>query len=62
MIFVHPFHDNFSDNLVFLSFYWSKTMKREKGKERIRTSYEYEKENYTKVVTKWLYKYHFSFC
>ena len=30
MIFVHPFNDNFGDNLVFLLFCWSKKMKREK--------------------------------
>jgi len=55
-----PFHYNFSDNLVFLSSYWSKIMEREKGRERIRTSCEYERESCTKVLTKWLYKYHFS--
>jgi len=60
MTFVHLFHDNFSDNLVFLSFYWSKTMERKKGRERIRISCEYERKSCTKVVTKWLYKYHFS--
>lgn len=57
---VHQFHNNFSDNLVFLSSYWSKTMEREKGREMIRTSCEYERESCTKVVTKSLYKYHFS--
>jgi len=52
MIFIHPFNDNFSDNLVFLSSYWSKTMEREKGREMIRTSCEYERESYSKIVTK----------
>jgi len=60
MIFGHPFDDNFLDNLVFLSSYWSKTMEREKGKERIRVTCEYEIESCSKVVKKWLYKYHFS--
>jgi len=60
LIFEQPFCDNFGDNHVFLSSYWSKTMKREKGRERIRTSCEYERENCPKVVTKWMYKYHFS--
>jgi len=36
VIFVHPIDDNFGDNFIFLSFYWSKTMEREKGRERIR--------------------------
>jgi len=35
MIFVHPFHDNYGDNLDFLCFYWSKIMRREKERERI---------------------------
>jgi len=61
MIFVHPFINNFGDNLVFLSFYWLKTMEREKGRERIITSCEYERESCQKIVKKWLYKYHFSF-
>lgn len=26
MIFIHPFHDNFNNNLVFLSSYWLKIM------------------------------------
>jgi len=52
MIFVHPFNDNFGDNLVFLSFYWSKTMEREKGRESIVKSCEYEKKSCQKVVTK----------
>jgi len=30
MIFVHLIDDNFGDNLTFLSFYWSKTIEREK--------------------------------
>jgi len=34
VIYVHPFEDNFDDNLVFLTSYWSKTMEREKGRER----------------------------
>jgi len=33
VIYVHPFEDNFDDNLVFLSSYWSNTMEREKGRE-----------------------------
>jgi len=33
MIFVHLFHDNFGDNHVFLSSYWSKTIEREKRRE-----------------------------
>jgi hypothetical protein len=60
MIYVHPFNDNLGDNFVFLSFDWSKTMEREKGREKIITSCEYERESCQKVVTKWLYKYHFS--
>ena len=45
------FEDNFDDNLVFLYSYWSKTM--ERGKEQ-------HVSKRVKVVTKWLYKYHFS--
>lgn len=52
VIFVHPIDDNFDDNLTFFSSYWSKTMKREKGRERIRISREYERENYPKVIVK----------
>jgi len=33
MIFEQPFPNNFYDNLIFLSFYWSKTIEREKGRE-----------------------------
>ena len=36
-------------------------MEREKGRERITTSCEYERESCPKVVKKWLSKYHFSF-
>jgi hypothetical protein len=60
MIFEQPFHNNFWDNHVVLFCYWSKTMEREKGRERIITQCEYERESYPKVVQKWLYKYHFS--
>jgi len=60
VIFWHPFDDNFVDNLVFLTFYWSKTMEREKVREKITTSCEYERESCPKVVKKWLSKYHFS--
>jgi len=60
IISIHPFSDNFDDNLVFLSFYRLKTMETEKGRERIITSCEYERESCQKVVAKWLYKYHFS--
>jgi hypothetical protein len=60
MIFVHPFDENFGDNLAFLPSYWSKTMEREKRRERIKMSCEYERESCPKVVAKWLYKYHFS--
>ena len=35
-------------------------MEREKGREKIRILYEYERESCQKVVTKGLYKYHFS--
>ena len=56
MIFVHLFNDNFGDNYVFLSFYWSKTMDREKGRERIRKTCEYERESCQKIVINWLYK------
>jgi len=52
MIFGHLFDDNFIDNLVFLSFYRSKTMEREKGKERMRVTCEYERESCSKVVKK----------
>jgi hypothetical protein len=60
VIFLHPFDDNFVDNLVFLISYWSKTIEREKGRERITTSCEYERESCQKIVKKWLSKYHFS--
>jgi len=33
MIFEQPFVNNFHDNFIFLSFHWSKTMEREKGRE-----------------------------
>ena len=33
MIFEQSFANNFYDNLIFLSFYWSKTLEREKGRE-----------------------------
>jgi hypothetical protein len=36
-------------------------MEREKERERIKTTCEYEREKCQKVVTKWLYIYHFSF-
>jgi hypothetical protein len=52
VIYVHLFEDNFHDKLVFLSSYWSKTMEREKRRERKRTSCEYEIESCSKVVTK----------
>jgi hypothetical protein len=51
MISVHLFNENFGDNHVFLSSYWSKTIEK-KGREMIKTTYEYERENYLKVVTK----------
>ena len=35
-------------------------MEREKGRERIRATCEYERESCPKIVKKWLYKYHFS--
>jgi len=35
-------------------------MEREKGRERLKIECEYERESCLKVVTKWLYKYHFS--
>ena len=34
---------------------------REKGRERINTSCEYERKSCTKIIIKWLYKYHFSY-
>lgn len=40
---VHQFYNNFSDNLVFLSSYWLKTMEREKRRERITISHENER-------------------
>jgi len=43
VIFVHLIDDNFGDNLDFLSSYWSKTMEREKGREKIKMSCEYER-------------------
>jgi len=52
VIHVHLFQDNFDDNLVFLFSYWSKTMKREKGRERKRRSCEYESENCPKSCHK----------
>jgi hypothetical protein len=36
-------------------------MEREKGRERVTISCEYERESCPKVVKKWLSKYHFSF-
>ena len=33
MIFEQSFSNNFYDNLIFLFFYWSKTMEREKRTE-----------------------------
>jgi len=36
MILVQPFDDNFCDNLLFLSSYWSETREREKGNERLK--------------------------
>jgi hypothetical protein len=36
-------------------------MEREKGRERITTSCEYERESCPKIVKKWLSKYHFSY-
>jgi len=36
MIFEQPFANNFDDNLPFLSSYWSKTMEREKEREKVR--------------------------
>ena len=36
MIFEQSFANNFYDNLLFLSSYWSKTMEREKGREKVR--------------------------
>jgi len=51
VIFVRSIDDNnFGDNLIFLSFYWSKTMEREKERERIRMSCEYERESCLKLV------------
>jgi len=35
-------------------------MERQKRRERVRIECEYEKESCLKVVTKWLYEYHFS--
>jgi len=52
MIFVYLFINNFNDNFVFLSFYWLKAMEREKGREIITISYEYERESCSKVFTK----------
>jgi len=52
IIFVHSFNDNFGDNLVFISSFWSKTMEREKGRDRVTTLCEYERESCSKVVTK----------
>jgi len=60
MIFEQPFANNFDDNLSFLSSYWLKTMEREKGREEKKIMCEYEKESCLKVVTKWMYIYHFS--
>jgi len=45
MIFVHLYKDNFDDNFGCFSYYWSITMKRKKGRERITTSCEYERES-----------------
>jgi len=52
MIYIHPFNDNFGENLIFLFSYWLKTMEREKGRDVITTSCEYERESCSKVVTK----------
>jgi len=50
MIYVHLSNDNFGDNHVFLFSYWSTTMEREKGREMIRTTCEYERESCQKMV------------
>ena len=36
MIFEQPFPNNFYDNLIFFSSHWSKTVEREKEKEKVR--------------------------
>ena len=36
MIFEQPFANNFYDNLFFSSSHWSKTLEREKGRDRVR--------------------------
>jgi len=60
MIFEQPFDDNLYDKCVFFSFYWPKTIEREKRREKISASCEYKRENCLKIVTKWSFKYHFS--
>jgi hypothetical protein len=52
VIYVHPFEDNFDDNFIVLSSYWPKTMEREKGREKKRTSYECEREKLYKSCHK----------
>ena len=59
VIFEQQFHDNFCDNLLFLSSYSSKTIERENGRESIRTSCEYKRENCTKIIKKMVVHYHF---
>jgi len=36
MIFEQPFANNFYDNLIFISFHWSKTMERKRRRERVK--------------------------
>ena len=62
---------NLCDSL-FLYFYWTKTIERERKRERIikhvsilskkiNKTCEHERDGCSKVLKKWLYKYHFSF-
>jgi len=60
-VFAHLFNDNFDDNYVSLFFYWSKTMEREKGREGIRTTSEYEIESCQKNCYKMIVQISFLF-
>lgn len=44
MIFVKPFYNNFWDNLLCLSLLLKNKIGREKGRERVKTQCEYERE------------------
>jgi len=59
MIFEQLFGITFLTTFIFFLFIGQKQW-REKKEERVRIECEYERQSYLKIVTKWLYKYHFS--